>query len=264
MPDHLDISSTQSRIALITGDPARVPIMAEYFDEPRRITDTRGFVCFEARCGESPVLLVATGIGAPSTAIVVEELVELGVTCIVRLGTCGALQPHVKPHELIVSTASVRDEGTTCAYIDPGYPAVADHVLLTELLAAAERRGISTHVGVTHSKDAYYSERREKQVDAVGQARRWETWRRAGVLATEMETAALFVLGSLRSIRAGAVLISVGPRRDAKAFRTALERALHCIQDAVRSLVAQELIADPSTGPAERDSFLDRGDPGGR
>src|SRR4051812_42713994 len=129
--EHLGLSAGQAALALVTGDPHRASGFARSLGaEP--IADRRGFACYLAR-GRHPLLLVATGIGGPAMAIVAEELVILGVRAIVRLGTCGALQPHVEPDHLVVSSGCVRDEGTTRAYVDPAFPAVADPHLTTLL-----------------------------------------------------------------------------------------------------------------------------------
>lgn len=252
MPDHLGISTTEARAAIITGNPERVPLIASSLQDSRFLTEQRGFVCYEGLWESNPLLVVSTGIGAPSTAIVVEELIELGVQAIIRIGTCGALQSFIQPGDIIISTGCVRDEGTTAQYIDPIFPAVPDHVTLSELLRAASQQGHTYHVGITHSKDSYYMERRHKQVDPEGVHRRWVRWKSAGVLVTEMEASALFVLGSLRAIRTGAVLISVG--RDPIVSDQALQAAAVITLQSLSQLLTQTPLA---TLPAQKSIVRD-------
>jgi uridine phosphorylase len=209
--DHLGITNTRARYAILTGDPDRARLLAELLGSGQEIATSRGFAIYEAAIGSSLVLVVASGIGAPSTAIAVEELAQLGVHTLVRVGTCGALQKAIGPLEIVVSTGSVRDEGTTRQYVDLSFPAVPDVELTTGLVSALREQGVRIHVGITHSKDAYYSERADKQLLPRIAEQRWQWLRAAGVLATEMEASTLFVLGSLRALRTAAILVSVGP-----------------------------------------------------
>jgi uridine phosphorylase len=208
--DHLGLTGTEARCAVLTGDPDRAKLLAEVLGSSREVATRRGFAIHETESSGVSLLVVASGIGAPSTAIAVEELAQLGVHTIVRVGTCGAIQPSIEPLSIVVSTGSVRDEGTTRQYVDLSFPAVPDIELTAGLIAAFRQRCIRPHVGITHSKDAYYSEKASKQLLPSVAAQRWQWLRAAGVLATEMEASALFVLGSLRLLRTAAVLISVG------------------------------------------------------
>ncbi len=211
MPDHLGVDKLRSSVAVITGDPERVEYLAASFDERTLLTAKRGFVCYEVVYSGIAINLVATGIGSPSTAIVAEELIDLGVSTIIRLGTCGSLQEYVTVGSVVVSTGSVRAEGTSVQYVDLGYPAIPD-LLLTCGLLENIKKTVSENVyyGITHCKDAYYGEKILKSIDQVVAAEKWLVWRKANVLATEMEAAALFVVGSIRGIRTAAVLVSVG------------------------------------------------------
>lgn len=209
--DHVGITATRARYAILTGDPDRARLLADLFGSGQEIATRRGFVIYEAAIGNSSLLVVASGIGAPSTAIAVEELAQLGVHTLVRVGTCGAIQRAIGPLEIVVSTGSIRDEGTTRQYVDLSFPAVPDLELTAGLVSALRQQGVRIHVGITHTKDAYYSERADKQLLPRIAAQRWQWLRAAGVLATEMEASALFVLGTLRALRTAAILVSVGP-----------------------------------------------------
>jgi uridine phosphorylase len=256
MPDHLGITSTDCRVAIITGNPERVPAISRHFDDHREISIARGFVCHEALLNRTPLLIVSAGIGAPSTAIVIEELIDLGVKTIIRLGTCGALQPHIKVCDLVISTGCVREEGTSLQYVDAIFPAIPNHLVLQELIASASRQASRFHAGITHCKDAYYSERPAKQLDQQRAGARWEMWERAGVLATEMETSVLFVLGSLRAIQTGAVFVNVGQLTDPALFNRALEDAVKIIRQTLSTLADKGLLTTKAHNPVEDLSYL--------
>lgn len=262
MPDHLGVASTDCRVAIITGNPERVQTISGHFEDHRELTTARGFVCHEARSGKTPLLVVSSGIGAPSTAIVVEELIDLGVTAIIRLGTCGALQPHIKVGDLIIPTACVREEGTSGEYVEPTFPAIPNHLVLRQLIDGAARQSSRFHVGITHCKDAYYSERPGKQLDPQKTGARWEAWERAGVLATEMETSVLFVLGSLRGVQTGAIFVNVGAVTDPALFARSLENAVGIIRHAVSALAEQNLLVARAHAPADDSSYLTKNAPG--
>jgi uridine phosphorylase len=253
--DHLDIAANAAQLAIVTGDPGRAVVIAQAFGA-EFATDARGFDCYLAPRWNRPLAVVATGIGAPATAIVVEELIALGVRAIVRIGTCGGLQPEVRPDHLIVASGSVRDEGTSRAYVDLAYPALAHPRLAIRIADAARAHGATVHCGITHCKDAYYSEKPGAVMDQEAAARRWSALRAAGVLATEMEIAPLFVLGSLRGIAAGAILVNVGRRRG-PGFDVALGHAIAAVSDAFRSFIdSEELDALTPRSAVSDASFL--------
>ena len=245
MPDHLGIETTDSHVAILTGNPDRAPLIAARFENHELLTDRRGYLCYQAIFHNRPLLVVSTGIGAPSTAIVVEELIDLGVTTLIRLGTCGALQPEVHVGDLVISTACIREEGTSRQYVDVAFPAIPDHMLLHELVESARQTQTMCHVGITHCKDAYYSERPDKQLVPEYVQQRWQVWRNAGVLATEMESSALFVLGQLRHIRTSALFVNVGKNTDQILFENSLNAAVLIIQHTLQRLIDKNLISVP-------------------
>ncbi len=161
LPHHLGDLKTTARVAIVTGDPDRVPTLAQALGSPGAPRSRRGFVCVEANYGDEPVLVASTGIGGPTTAIVVEEISQLGIGQVIRIGTCGSMQPQVRPGHLVVSCGAVRDEGTSHQYLPASVPAVPDPTLLACILAEARRVGAPHHVSLTHCKDAYYAERPE-------------------------------------------------------------------------------------------------------
>jgi uridine phosphorylase len=209
MPHHLGDVSTSARAAIVTGDPDRVPALAEALGTPATTWSRRGFVCTETSQNGERVLIASTGIGGPATAIAAEELWQVGIRQIIRVGTCGAMQPQVRPGSLVVSSGAIRDDGTSHQYLPPSVPAVPDSALLASLVAEAKARGIAHHVGLTHTKDAYYAERPEGLPLRGEWEAKWAMLRSIGVLATEMEAATLFAVATVRRFQAAALLVPV-------------------------------------------------------
>ena len=195
---------------LLPGDPGRCALIAERFEQPRLVAANREFTTWSGTLDGVPVSATSTGIGGPSTAIAVEELCNLGAHTLIRVGTCGGMQPEVRWGDLVVPQAAVRDEGTTAQYVPAGYPAVAHADVLDALRGAATEREHGHHVGLVQSKDSFYGEMEPDRMPVAAELRqRWDAWVRAGVLASEMECATLFVVAAVRGARAGAALVCV-------------------------------------------------------
>jgi uridine phosphorylase len=206
---HLGEITTSAQTALLTGDPDRVPLLAEGLGAVRATWSKRGYACAEVWTADEPILICSTGIGGPTTAIVVEELAQLGVSRLIRVGTCGSMQSKVRAGHIVISSGVVRDEGTSHQYLRPEYPAVPSFTLLRAVVGEAEAEEASHHVGLTHCKDAYYAERPEGFPRADDWRKRWDELRSAGVLATEMEAAALFAVAAVRGKFAAALFVAV-------------------------------------------------------
>jgi uridine phosphorylase len=248
--NHIGIKKLNAPAAIITGDPTRVPIIAKFLSPSHnnKVRSSRGFLSYQCHFDDKEVLVISTGIGAPSTAIVVEELVELGVGLIIRLGTCGAIQKHIHVGDLIIPTGSVRDEGTSMQYVDMSYPAVPDFHTLYLLVSYAKQQDNPFHVGIVHSKDAYYSEKIGGQLDQHKARQRWEDLTKFGILSTEMESSALFILGSLRKIQTASILINVGKVTDPDVFSQSLRNATIIIREAISSLYSQIRVPSSQEG----------------
>ncbi|MCG8054877.1 MAG: nucleoside phosphorylase [Candidatus Thiodiazotropha endolucinida] len=258
MMDHLGITITEARQAIITGDPQRIPAISDMLGGGKLLSDKRGLVCWEAADEKgNATLIVSTGIGGPSTAIVVEELAELGVQTIVRLGTCGGLQKDIIPNDLIIPTGCVRDEGTTAQYIESTFPAVPDFTLTRALLDSLQSSEKKCHIGIVHCKDAYYMEHADRQLLPENVSLRWKMLQKAGVVATEMESSTLFVIGSIRRLRVGSVLIAIGSQPDPQGFSSAMEMAISAISAAFSSLPDLQYSAETMQNP--RHSYLEKG-----
>ncbi len=181
---------------LLPGDPKRAEKIATYFDVAQKVADYRGYVTYTGKVGEIPISASSTGIGCPSAAIVVEELIKIGAKNLIRVGTTGALQPEIRIGDIIIATAAVRADGTTNAYVPTGYPAVADFQTVKALIEAAEGLKRRFHLGIIVSSDAFYVENK----DFI------RSYNEANVLSVEMEASALFTIANLKRLRAGAIL----------------------------------------------------------
>ena len=199
------------RYVLLPGDPGRSEKIAAYFDDARPVASNREYVTYTGTLLGEPVSVTSTGIGSPSTAIAVEELATIGADTFVRVGTAGAIQPHLRNGSLVVAQGAVRDEGTTPHYIPLSYPAVADRVVADALCQAGEGLGHEVHTGIVRSTDALYADLTPASMplQALYNDRPDAMWARANVLCAEMEAAALFVVSSIRGLRAGCVLAVV-------------------------------------------------------
>lgn len=209
MPRFVGPLSSTAEHAILTGDPERVPALAKELGSITNTWSFRGYECVEVDVDGRLMLICSTGIGSPSTAIVTEELARLGVRTLVRIGSCGTLQPQVEPGDIVISSGCVRDEGTSGQYLPPEFPAAPHSSILARLMHQAERSGLRHHVGITHCKDAFYAEYPSGFPLEEQWRSRWKALRTAGVLATEMEASALFAVAQVRGLKAGALFVVV-------------------------------------------------------
>jgi uridine phosphorylase len=192
---------------LLPGDPARCDSIGACFEEPRLIGQNREYRIVTGMVGDKRVSAVSTGIGGPSAAIAMEELAELGAHTFIRVGTCGGVALKVLPGDAVIASGAVRFEGTSREYAPLEFPAVGDYRVTRALDDAAERLGLRRHVGVVQCKDSFYGQHRPQAMPVSAMLlERWEAWKRLGVLASEMESAALFVIAAHLGVRCGAVL----------------------------------------------------------
>ena len=193
--------------AILPGDPGRVEEIARRLKKPVFVSENREYKTYVGELAGKRVCVTSTGIGGPSAAIAIEELVKCGVHTFIRIGTCGGMQPYVLPGDIVIATAAIRAEGTSREYLPDGYPACADPDVIAALRNYAEKSGQRCHAGIVHSKDSFYG---QTEPDTMPTAERlkecWEMYIRAGCLASEMEAAALFSVGQVRRVRVGAVL----------------------------------------------------------
>jgi uridine phosphorylase len=199
------------RYILLPGDPGRCDEIAEYLEHARLVSQNREFTSYTGMLLNEPVSVVSTGIGGASTAIAVEELVNLGADTFIRVGTCGGMSPDVRVNDIIIANAAIRFDGTSKEYIPVEFPAVADYGMLRVLDDAASELGISHHIGVVHCKDSFYGQHHPERMPLRNELlSKWQAWRDAGALASEMESSTLFILGSILRVRTGTVLSVAG------------------------------------------------------
>jgi uridine phosphorylase len=193
---HLQVEAGElAEVALLPGDPGRVDRIAEQCDSATTVAENREYKVVNATYEGQELTIASTGIGSPSAAIAVEELERVGVETVIRVGTTGALQAGIEIGDMVVATGAAKDEGTSKRYEDVAVPAVADYEVLTALVEASEANDEAVHVGPVATDDAFYAET-DQVVD---------DWEAAGLLAVEMEAAAIFTLARRKGMNAGAI-----------------------------------------------------------
>ncbi|MCZ7567394.1 MAG: uridine phosphorylase [Ardenticatenaceae bacterium] len=196
------------RYVFLPGDPGRTDKIARYFDNPRLVANNREYKTYTGTLAGEKVSVTSTGIGCPSAAIAVEELAMIGADTFIRVGTSGGMQPYLKPGELAIITAAIRDEGTSKQYMPVEFPAVANVEVVTALREAAERLGNPYHLGITHSKDSFYGQHQPERMPVKNYLRdRWTAWKDGGAICSEMEAAAIFIISSILGKRAGGIML---------------------------------------------------------
>ncbi len=203
--------------AFLPGDPARVPRITESWTDVQEVCRVREYVVHTGYYQGVRMTAASTGIGGPSTAILVEELAKLGTHTFIRIGNSGALADQIQLGDYVISTGAVRDDGTTRSYVDLAYPAVAHYEVVQSLVDAARVSGQIFHTGLTVSVDGFYS--RNKVVapggaiapmsfggyEQAGMNDFIANWKRARVLNVEMESSTVFTVAALFGLRAGAI-----------------------------------------------------------
>ena len=192
------------RYCFLPGDPGRCESIAKHFDNPVHIGMNREYNIYTGTLLGEKVSVCSTGIGGPSAAIAMEELCNIGVDTFIRVGTCGGIAMDVQPGDVVVANGAIRFEHTSLEYAPMEFPAVPDFDLTAALKAASEALGFHTHVGVVQCKDSFYGQHApETSPMYYDLLQKWESWKRLGVKASEMESAALFVVAAARGVRCG-------------------------------------------------------------
>ena len=205
------------RYAILPGDPKRVPLIAAYLDDARPVADNREFCTYTGYLEGKKVSVVSTGIGGPSASIAMEELYRCGTDTFVRMGTCGGIALPVMGGDVVVATGAVRMEGTSREYAPIEFPAVADFSIVSALCSAASALGYRYHTGVVQCKDSFYGQHEPEKMPISGELEaKWEAWKRLGVLASEMESAAIFTVAAHLGARAGSAFFVVSNQERAK------------------------------------------------
>lgn len=198
------------KYVILPGDPKRCKKIAEHFDNPVLVADSREYVTYTGTLNGVKVSVTSTGIGGPSAAIAIDELAKCGAHTFIRVGTCGGMQEEVLGGDVVIANGAVRMEGTSREFAPIEYPAVADFAVTNALVNAAKRLGLRHHVGVVQCKDSFFGQH-EPEVMPVSYEleNKWQAWLRMGCLASEMESAALFIAGNFLRVRVGTCLLVV-------------------------------------------------------
>ncbi len=205
---HIDFDDTHhAKYVLLPGDPGRVEKIASYLENPRFYHQNREYTTWVGTLSGEPVLVMSTGMGGPSTAIAVEELYMTGVRTFLRIGTCGGMDTEVIGGDVVIATGAIRMEGTSKEYVPIEFPAVADLQVTNALVQASEQLRARWHAGVVQCKDSFYGQHSPARMPVGFElTSKWDAWLRAGCLASEMESAALYVVAQVLRARAGCVL----------------------------------------------------------
>ena len=234
------------KYVILPGDPKRCRKIADYLEDAQFVADNREFVTYTGFLDGEKVSVTSTGIGGPSTAIAVEELVKGGADTFLRVGTCGGMQLKVKSGDCVIATGSIRMEGTSREYAPIEFPAVADFEVVSALVQAAKGLKIPYHVGVAQSKDSFYGQHSPlASPGGYALTAKWEAWKKLGCLASEMEGAALFTVGAALGVRCGAVFLTMANQeREKEGLPNPVvhdtDKAIRTAVEAIRILIQGE------------------------
>ena len=241
---HIHVKTGEvGKYVILPGDPGRCEKIARYLENPVKVAENREYVTYTGELDGVKVSVTSTGIGGPSAAIAIEELIHCGADTFIRVGTSGGMQPEVKGGDVVIATGAVRFEGTTREYAPPEYPAVADFEVADALRRAAKNVGVTAHMGVVQCKDNFYGQHDPGSMPVAYELKnKWQAWIDCGVLASEMESAALFIVGQVRRVKVGTVLLVLANQtrrgmglEDPEVYDT--EKAVETAVEAVRVLI---------------------------
>lgn len=204
--------------AILPGDPGRVEKIAAYLETPTFLTTNREYTSFLGSINNENVLVISTGMGGPSTAICVEELAQIGIKYLIRVGTSGGMQLDVSAGDIVIASSAIRQEGTSKEYVPIEFPAVGDIDLIIALKESAQKLNYPYHVGVVHCKDSFYGQHNPERMPVSYELeQKWQAWIKAGALCSEMETASLYTVASSLGLKAAAVLLVIWNQEKEKA-----------------------------------------------
>lgn len=196
-----------AKYAIMPGDPGRVSKIARYLDSYKPLAVNREYTSYLGKIANENVLIISSGMGGPAAAICVEELHLLGIETIIRVGTCGGMQKDINPGDLVIAQAAIRQEGTTKEYVPIEFPAVGNIDVINALRKSADELGYKNYTGIVQSKDSFYGQHSPETMPIEYELKqKWDAWIKAGCLASEMETAALYTVSGIRGIKAGTIL----------------------------------------------------------
>jgi len=244
---HVGFDDTHgAKYVILPGDPGRVEKIAGYLDNPRFYCQNREYTTWLGEIGNQTVMVMSTGMGGPSTAIAVEELYQTGIRTFIRVGTCGGMAEEVIGGDVVIATGAIRHEGTSKEYVPVEFPAIADLSVTNALVQGAKNLHMTWHAGVVQCKDSFYGQHAPERMPIRHELEdKWYAWIKAGCLASEMESAALYIVASTLRARAGCVLSVVwNQEREARGLSNPRNHdtstAIRTAVEAVRLLISDE------------------------
>jgi len=250
---HIDFDDSHgAKYVLLPGDPGRVEKIAQYLENPRFYHQNREYTTWLGEIAGETVMVMSTGMGGPSTAIAVEELYQTGVKNFIRIGTCGGMATPVMGGDVVIATGAIRMEGTSKEYVPIEFPAVANLDVTNALVDAAKGLGAAWHAGVVQCKDSFYGQHSPGRMPSGNELmEKWNAWIKAGCLASEMESATLYIVCQILGAKAGCVLNVVWNQErerqglsNPQSHDTAL--AIKVAVEAVRLLIEQDRLEEKS------------------
>lgn len=231
---------------ILPGDPKRCEKIAKYFDDAKLVADRREFTTYTGYLNGVKVSVTSTGIGGPSASIALEELVKVGAKNFIRVGTCGGMDLDVKSGDLVIATGAIRMEGTSKEYAPIEFPAVANYDIVTALIDSAKKLNLPYHVGVVECKDSFYGQHSPELMPVNYELQnKWNAWLKLGCLASEMESAALFVVASYLKVKVGSIfLVVANQEREKQGLENPVahdtELAIKTAVEAIKGLIAEK------------------------
>ena len=230
---------------ILPGDPKRCEKIAKYFDDAKLVADRREFTTYTGYLNGVKVSVTSTGIGGPSASIAMEELVKVGAKYFIRVGTCGGMDLDVKSGDLVIATGAIRMEGTSKEYAPIEFPAVANYDIVTALINSAKKLDLPYHVGVVECKDSFYGQHSPELMPVNYELQnKWNAWLKLGCLASEMESAALFIVASYLKVKVGSIfLVVANQEREKHGLENPVahdtELAIKTAVEAIKNLIAE-------------------------
>ena len=206
---HLKLSAKDiGHYILMPGDPKRCQAIAKYLDKAELMADFREYTTYTGYLSGVKVSVVSHGIGGPSTAIAVEELIKLGAHTFIRIGTSGGMQMDAIPGQVVIVDGAIRTDNTPNSYLPEDVPAVPSFEVLESLEQGAKQSDVVYHVGSVHCKDAFYAQHSPESMAVADELLyKWNTYIKAGTIASEMESSTLFAVAMAKGVRAGAAML---------------------------------------------------------
>ena len=244
---HIGVSDNEiGKYVIMPGDPKRCEKIAQFLDNAEKIADLREYTTYTGYLDDVKVSVTSTGIGGPSAAIALQELVDAGADTFIRVGTCGGMNLDVKGGDLIIATGAVRNEGTSKEYAPIEFPAVPNHEIVNALVNSAKEANCNHHTGVVQCKDSFYGQHSPEKMPVRYELEgKWNAWLDLGCLGSEMESAALFTVASYLNVRCGTILLAVANQEREKAGLSNIgnydiEPAIKVAIEAIKKLIKED------------------------